>query len=101
MPRRIGSFVPPGLGRSRGLWRSATSSQPASVLVAVGDAAVEAKIGGVVRGLIKPGIGAEANLKIADIDPRADVAACFEISDKARLVGAGVLEAVLTWLNRK
>lgn len=67
----------------------------------VADARVEAKIEGVVRGLIKPGIVAEANLKIADIDPRADVAACFEISDKSRLVGAGVLEAVLTWLNRK
>ncbi len=38
-------------------------------------------------------------LKIADIDPRADPAACFEISDKALSVGGGVLEAILTWLN--
>ena len=68
---------------------------------AVADTAVTTRIGGVVRGLIKPGIAAKANLKIADIDPRAEVAACFEISDKARLVGAGVLEAVLTWLNRQ
>jgi len=70
-------------------------------LGAVADAPVESTIGGVVRGLIRPGVDAAANLKIADIDPRADVAACFEISDKARLVGAGVLEAVLTWLNRR
>jgi xanthine dehydrogenase accessory factor len=38
-------------------------------------------------------------LKIADIDPRADRTACFEISDKALAVGGGVLEAILVWLN--
>jgi xanthine dehydrogenase accessory factor len=56
-------------------------------------------IAGVVRGLIAPGTVAWDGLKIADVDPRADRSACFEISDKSRLVGAGVLEAVLTWLN--
>lgn len=67
----------------------------------VAEAPVAATIAGVVRGLIRPGTAAQPGLKIADIDPRADAAACFEISDKARLVGAGVLEAVLTWLNRE
>lgn len=61
---------------------------------------VAASIGGVVRGLIAPGHEVTAGMKIGDVDPRADRAACFEISDKSRLVGAGVLEAVLTWLNR-
>lgn len=67
----------------------------------VAGAPVVTTIDGVVRGLIRTGTIAQPRLKIADIDPRADVAACFEISDKARLVGAGVLEAVLTWLNRR
>jgi xanthine dehydrogenase accessory factor len=70
-------------------------------LGAVGDEPVTALIGGVVRGLIAPGTSARPGLKIADVDPRADRSACFEISDKSRLVGAGVLEAVLTWLNRR
>jgi xanthine dehydrogenase accessory factor len=61
---------------------------------------VDAGVAGVVRGLIAPGSLVAAGTKIGDIDPRADRAACFEISDKSRLVGAGVLEAVLVWLNR-
>jgi len=67
----------------------------------VDDIAVEAPISGVVRGLISPGHNAAAGLKIGDIDPRGNRSACFEISDKARSVGGGVLEVVLTWLNRE
>jgi xanthine dehydrogenase accessory factor len=68
-------------------------------LGAVGGDAVTAAIGGVVRGLIAPGHAVTTGMKIGDIDPRADRATCFEISDKSRLVGAGVLQAVLTWLD--
>ena len=56
-----------------------------------------APFGGVVRGLIREGLLVEEGLKIGDIDPRADAAACFEISDKALAIGGGVLEAVLSW----
>ena len=71
------------------------------VLGKVATTEVTAPIDGVVRGLIAPGSSAEPGLKIGDVDPRGDVGACFEISDKSRLVGAGVLEAVLTRLNRQ
>ena len=71
------------------------------VIGRVGEAAVEASIGGVVRGLIADGHPAESGLKLADIDPRGDAAVTLEISDKALAVGGGVLEAVLTWLNRR
>ncbi len=70
------------------------------VIGSVGEAVVEASIDGVVRGLLAPGRLATPGLKIADIDPRADPAAAFEISDKALAVGGGVLEAVMTWLSR-
>jgi xanthine dehydrogenase accessory factor len=40
-----------------------------------------------------------AGLKIGDIDARADVSACFSISDKSLAIGGGVLEAILSWLN--
>ncbi|RMG95250.1 MAG: EF2563 family selenium-dependent molybdenum hydroxylase system protein [Chloroflexi bacterium] len=62
---------------------------------------VVAPFAGVVRGLIASGTAVAAGLKIGDIDPRNDRAACFTISDKALAVGGGVLEAILTWLNRK
>lgn len=65
-----------------------------------GQTEMAAPIDGVVRGLIAPGQAVTAGTKVADIDPRADPAACFEISDKALAVGGGVAEAILTGLNR-
>jgi len=67
----------------------------------VGEQSLRAATGGVVRGLIAPGTSVKAGMKIGDIDPRSDPTACFEISDKSRLVGAGVLAATLSWLNRE
>jgi len=67
-------------------------------LGAIDGTSVEAAIGGVVRGLIADG-PVTVGVKIADIDPRGDVAATQSISDKALSVGGGVLEAVLTWMN--
>jgi xanthine dehydrogenase accessory factor len=34
-------------------------------------------------------------LKIGDIDPRGIREYCFSVSDKARAIGGGVLEAIL------
>ena len=83
-------------------WRVAIGDHVAAgqAIGRVGEVDVTAPIDGVTRGLITPGFPAASGLKIGDVDPRGDPAACFEISDKSRLVGAGVLEAVLTWLNR-
>ena len=69
------------------------------ILGTVGTTSVGAAVAGVARGLISPGYEVSKGLKIGDIDPRGDRSACFEVSDKARLVGAGVLGAVLQWLN--
>jgi xanthine dehydrogenase accessory factor len=60
---------------------------------------VESALDGVVRGLLPEGV-VSPGLKIADVDPRGDVSACFEVSDKSLAVGGGVVEAVLTWLDR-
>ncbi len=62
---------------------------------------IRSRIGGVVRGLLAPGYEVEWNWKLADIDPRCDTSACFEISDKALAIGGGVVEAVLSWLDTK
>ncbi len=61
---------------------------------------VAAPFDGVVRGLIAPGTAVTTGMKIGDVDARADVAACFTISDKALAMGGAALEAILTHLNR-
>ena len=104
-PGRVGGVSAERVVRSPGNgpvgWRVEIGDMVASgdVIGAVAGTEIVAPIAGVVRGLLYPGQEATSGLKIADVDPRADRAACFEISDKARLVGGGVLEAVLTWLN--
>lgn len=61
----------------------------------VQDAAVKAALSGVVRGLIAEGLTVRKGVKIGDIDPRGRKEYCSTISDKARAVGGGVLEAIL------
>lgn len=61
---------------------------------------VPASLDGILRGVIRDGYPVFAGMKIADIDPRKDeLANCFTISDKARAIGGGVLEAVLRGKN--
>jgi len=60
---------------------------------------IAAPFDGVIRGQIAPGIIIPTGSKIGDVDPRADVDACFTISDKALSIGGGVLEAILSWIN--
>ena len=66
-------------------------------LATVAGAVVTAPFDGVLRGAIASGAEVRTGLKIGDVDPRPDPAACHRISDKALAVGGGVLEAVLAW----
>jgi len=62
---------------------------------------VKATIDGVLRGIIRDKSSIKSNLKIADIDPREEeVKNSFTISDKARTIAGGVLEAIL-YLKQK
>ena len=56
---------------------------------------VRAAITGIVRGLLRDGAPVAKGQKLGDIDPRLDPDAARRISDKARAVGGGVLEAIL------
>lgn len=57
---------------------------------------VYATIDGLLRGLIRDGYPVTKGFKIADIDPRSDeYNNCFTISDKARCIAGGTLEALL------
>ncbi|WP_330639386.1 selenium-dependent molybdenum cofactor biosynthesis protein YqeB [Anaerostipes butyraticus] len=58
---------------------------------------IPATIDGLLRGLIRDQYPVTKGFKIADIDPRIEeYNNCFTISDKARCIGGGVLEAILT-----
>ncbi|MBI4674454.1 MAG: EF2563 family selenium-dependent molybdenum hydroxylase system protein [Chloroflexi bacterium] len=60
---------------------------------------VRAPFDGVLRGLVHDGLLVSANMKIGDVDPRAQREHCFTLSDKALAIGGGVLEAVLEWMK--
>jgi len=62
--------------------------------------AVQAKIDGVLRGLIRSSSHVSLGLKLGDIDPRGDVDYCHTISDKARAISGSVLEVILRVYNR-
>jgi xanthine dehydrogenase accessory factor len=65
------------------------------VISLIGDVPVTAAIDGILRGLIMDGIEVQKGLKIADVDPRGKKEHCYTISDKARAIAGGVLEAIL------
>lgn len=61
-----------------------------------GNIPVIASIDGLLRGLLRDGYPVSKGFKIADIDPRlSEYENCFTISDKARCIAGGVLEAIL------
>lgn len=61
-----------------------------------GVVSVEASLDGILRGLIRDGYPVKVGFKMADIDPRKEeYNNCFTISDKARCIAGGVLEAIL------
>jgi len=61
----------------------------------VNEAPVMAPISGLIRGLLYPGLDVYKGMKIGDIDPRGEEVDYRTISDKARAVAGGVLEAIL------
>jgi len=106
VPGRLGEATSERLIRASGTgvvsWEASIGDtvEKGRPLGRVGDHPVAAPTSGVVRGLIAPGLTADPGLKLGDIDPRGDTAACFTISDKSLSVGGGVLEAALAHLGR-
>ncbi len=61
----------------------------------VGHTPVYASLDGVLRGILHDGLEIPEHFKIADIDPRlSERENCFTISDKARAIAGGVLQAI-------
>lgn len=64
------------------------------VVALTGGQPVYAQMSGIVRGMLQDGVFVKEGLKIGDIDARAERSHCDTISDKARAIGGGALEAV-------
>lgn len=58
-----------------------------------GGVPVYAQMSGIVRGMLQKGVRVEKGLKIGDIDARKKKEYCHTISDKARKIGRGAMEA--------
>lgn len=68
------------------------------LILSVDQTPVYASIDGILRGLIRE-IHVTAAEKIGDIDPRGVKEYCYTITDKARAIGGGVLEAIMHVFN--
>lgn len=69
-------------------------AEKGQIVALTGGVPVYAQMSGIVRGMLQEGVHVWKNLKIGDIDARTEVSHCYTISDKARAIGGGVLEAV-------
>lgn len=68
------------------------------IVAYVNEIPIFAEINGIVRGMLQKDVNVFKGMKSGDIDPRCEKNHCFTISDKARSIGGGVLEAIL-YLN--
>ena len=71
--------------------------EPGQVVAQVEEQVVVARIGGVIRGVLREGLAVESGTKVGDVDGRGERSHCFAVSDKALAIAGGVLEAILTW----
>ena len=66
----------------------------------IGEVKVPSPLSGLLRGILPDGFAVTKGLKMADVDPRlSEYANCFTISDKARCIGGGVLEGLLSLMR--
>lgn len=91
----------PAGGRIRNVLEIGDMVKPGDVIAYVGEEPVKSSVSGVIRGLISNDTQVKEGLKIGDVDPRGIKEYCNTISDKARSVAGGVLEAILHLKNER
>jgi xanthine dehydrogenase accessory factor len=101
VPGNIGGYTwervlrAPSAGRFRGRKQIGDRVEKGEIVAEVEGLPVHSQISGVLRGLLRDRGWVEQDMKLGDVDPRATREHCFLISDKARAIGGGVLEAIL------
>jgi len=66
-----------------------------NVLGVVSGVPIRSLVKGVVRGILHGGLWVQRGRKVAEVDPTGRRELCFTMSDRARAVAGGVLEAIL------
>jgi xanthine dehydrogenase accessory factor len=89
----------PASGVFRGVARIGDLVETDDVVGHVDDEPVRVALTGVVRGLLHDDVQVVPGFKVGDIDPRGERSPCFTVSDKARAIGGGVLEAACLLLG--
>ncbi len=86
-------------GRFRGKKQIGDRIEEGEIVAEVEGVPLKASISGVLRGILHDGLQVVPNMKVADVDPRALRENCLTVSDKARAIAGGVLEAILIKYN--
>ncbi|MFS6971882.1 hypothetical protein ABMZ15_21350, partial [Escherichia coli] len=92
------SRLPPGSDFRRWVW--ITIAPFVTVIAWIGEHEIKAPLTGMVRGLLNDGLAVVGGFKIGDIDPRGETADFTSVSDKARAIGGGVLEALMMLMHQ-
>jgi len=106
IPGNIGGYTwervlrAPAAGAFRAKKKIGDAVQAGETVAEVDGVPVKAGISGVLRGILRDGIRVKEQMKAGDIDPRGTRENCFTISDKARAIAGGVLEAILRKFNQ-
>lgn len=87
-------------GKFEGKKRIGDRVEKGEVVAEVEGIPLDSKVAGVLRGILRDGVQVWEQMKVGDIDPRSVREYCFIISEKARAIGGGVLEAVLMRYNK-
>lgn len=101
IPGNIGGFTIERIiratdnGEFKGIVKIGDRVISGQIVAYVGDTPVFAQIDGIIRGLLQNGVMVHRNMKSGDIDPRVEKENCYTVSDKARAIAGGVLEAIL------
>ena len=87
-------------GKIRGIAPIGKIVEKGEIIAYIDESPVYASLSGRLRGLLHDGIYVPKGFKIADIDPRGEETDHLSISDKARAIAGGVLEAIDSFKNR-
>lgn len=71
------------------------------IVAEAGGVPIEALMPGIIRGMLQEGVHVTKGMKCGDIDARCELDHCYTISDKARAIGGGVLEAIERYEHRR
>lgn len=101
IPGNIGGYTKerilraPCTGRFEPVVHIGAMVEPGDICGTVDGIPMRSQIPGVVRGLLQSGVPVTEDMKSGDVDPRCAPEHCHTVSDKARAIGGGVLEAIL------